>query len=361
VTYVQKNNRHRLFFQKPLQPLETTQESQGECSRCRARARRGRFLLVALVGVFIGLYIDCSPFIAKPLFDLLLFPNTGRTAQLYKPSTIQGITSQDRWIKTDDGRKLHAWLFEKPGAATTTVVHHGQGGPLTCYMPFVELVLAQNSSVLLYDYEGYGLSEGYPCLERLVVDGRAAHDYVRRTLRIPASNIVEFGISLGTGVACNVSKERDSAGVVLMSPYASIFATAKHAIPFLHAYPEWTWPYKDIESLSFVAHKHPPVLMFHGGQDGVIPIEQADALARGAESDVRYVRYPRARHVDFLNEHLEQTSNELARFFRKVEHLRDSSALSAADGTKLTDGNLFCRLQRSQQKSNAYRKSGSAV
>jgi alpha-beta hydrolase superfamily lysophospholipase len=318
-------------------------------------------MLVALVGVLIGFYIDFCPFIAKPFFDFLLFPNTGKATHGYKPNTIRGITSQDRWIQTADGRKLHAWFFEKSGAATTTVVHHGQAGPLIGYVPFVELLLAENTSVLLYDYEGYGLSQGDPSLERLIIDGKAAHDYARRTLGVPAKKIVEFGISLGTGVACNVAKESDCGGVILMSPYASIFATAKHAIPFLYAYPEWTWPYKDIETLSFIAHKHPPVLMFHGGNDAVIPIEQADALARAAESDVRYIRFPRARHVDFLTEHLAQTSSELARFFQNVEHARDNSALSAATGTKMTDGNLLWRLDRSQQPSNVYRKSRNAV
>jgi pimeloyl-ACP methyl ester carboxylesterase len=287
----------------------------------RALAPVCKLMIFGFAMLLFGLYIAFCPLVSKSFWDKALFPFCWHQKGPYPPCQIRQIGAQDCWFVAPSGHKVHGWFFEKPGAKFTALVHHGQGGNVSTYGSFAELMLVVNCSVLEYDYEGYGRSEGEPGLEEIIADGTAAYQYLISEKHIPANRIVHLGISLGTGVACNIAKDHPAAGVILMSPYSSLLAVGKARFPFLNWYPRWTIPYRDIETLSFARHKlHPPVLMYHGCNDAVIPVEQADKLAAAAAPACTYVRFDKAEHTNFLDQkHINRTFDELTKFMEKLD------------------------------------------
>lgn len=186
--------------------------------------------------------------------------------------------------------------------------------------------------MLEYDYEGYGRSGGKPDLANLCKDGTAAYNYARNTLKMPAEHIVHLGISLGTGVACNVAKDNPSAGVILMSPYANFLQLVKEDISALAIYPDFMFPYHNIETLNFFGKSHVPVLMFAGGRDESIHITQPDEIMANAVQPVKYIRIPKAKHVEFLDDRYLKNTFDTVRGFLSGLQSNKNIDLPLSDG-----------------------------
>lgn len=85
-----------------------------------------------------------------------------------------------------------------------------------------------NVNVMCYDYTGYGYSTGSPSEEMCYRSIEAAYNYLRRMLGIPASQIVLYGRSLGSGPSCYLAAKtavqgESVAGLILHSPFLSIY------------------------------------------------------------------------------------------------------------------------------------------
>lgn len=216
----------------------------------------------------------------------------------YDTNTISGTTAKDVFFSAPNGKKLHGWYFNVPKAQRTLLVHHGQGGNVTSYIDAISIFLKSGCSVLVYDYEGFGRSEGTPTNPGVVKDGEAAYDYARKELGLTPNEIIHCGISLGTGVACQVATTRKSAAVVLLSPYTSLKNLAKELWPMLDYYPSSMFP-PDLKTTEFVAkNKTVPLIIVHGARDKMIPVHHSDELYAMADSPKQYKRYENRGHCD---------------------------------------------------------------
>jgi uncharacterized protein len=245
-------------------------------------------------------FLICFWFAFNPqtLYSMLEFRPHKFPQGTYDNNTVYGITAKDVFFNTADGKKLHGWYFEVPDSTKTLLVHHGQGGNITSYKIAVSEFIKSGCSVLLYDYEGFGRSEGAPSNPGVIKDGEAAYDFARNTLGLKPHQIIHFGISLGTGVACQVAKTREACAVVLLSPYTSLRKVAKELWPMLDYYPAVLFP-PDLKTTDFVAsNKTVPVFLVHGARDRMIPVHHSDELFAMAQSPKQYFRYANSGHCD---------------------------------------------------------------
>src|SRR3990167_400700 len=128
-----------------------------------------RAFLIAFVLVAVVSYIVFSPRVACALFSqILFFPHPAN--ELYGIKALAGVPKQDVFFLSAGGRKLHGWLFEKPGARKTVLFLHGNAGNISHRLGFAGSLLDAGASVFLFDYGGYGLSEGSPDLRRVLED-----------------------------------------------------------------------------------------------------------------------------------------------------------------------------------------------
>lgn len=245
------------------------------------RRKLRRYLNLFVFGALL-LYFACSP-----LSFYLLFELRPVKASAYDGER-SGLNRQDVYFASKNGSKIHAWYYETPGAVKTVLLHHGQGGNLSTYRESAEALTAAGANVLLYDFQGFGKSEGSAIHPNACDDAEAAYQYLVQTKHIEPNQIVQAGLSFGTGLACRMAQLHPCPGVILVSPYASLQRVAHKHFPFLRFYPSFLYPQPDIGAQQLFTEKPmTPVLMIHAIGDRLLPVEQANeifALARGQKT-----------------------------------------------------------------------------
>jgi len=79
---------------------------------------------------------------------------------------------------------------------------HGNGGNVTHRVDELEMLHDRvGVSVLIFDYRGYGRSEGKPNETGVLADARAARAWLAARENIPETDVVLMGESLGGAVA----------------------------------------------------------------------------------------------------------------------------------------------------------------
>lgn len=115
-------------------------------------------------------------------------------------------------FQSRDGTRLRGLrVFAEPSPAKATVVQfHGNAGNVTTHIRSVSWLLRRGYDLLLFDYRGYGESEGFPTPEGVHEDALAALDYAAYSL--PRLNterdLVLLGQSLGGAVLLRAFAER---------------------------------------------------------------------------------------------------------------------------------------------------------
>lgn len=164
-------------------------------------------------------------------------------------------------IESANGSKISALYLPNPSAKFTVLVSHGNAEDLGDDRYWLEDLREAGFSVLAYDYQGYGTSQGNPGEKVLYEDETAAYDFLTVNLKVPPERIILLGRSVGSGPAVHVAARKPVAGLVLQSPFLSAYR-ALTRIPLL---PFDRFPnYKDIRRV------HCPVLIVHGTRDTVI-------------------------------------------------------------------------------------------
>ncbi|HWS72262.1 MAG TPA: alpha/beta hydrolase [Thermoanaerobaculia bacterium] len=183
----------------------------------------------------------------------------------------------DVHFKTDDGVTLHGWLFRAPDAAAPLLVWcHGNGGNITGRAPIAAQLAKRGVTVLLFDWRGYGKSEGSPSESKLYRDALAAYDYAARELH-PAA-IVLYGESLGGPYAAYVASRRKTGGVVIENSLPSLRElgnTLYRPLPL-----GWFAPFA-MTTTKWLNEANVPVLVMHGTHDQVIPFALGRRLYDG--------------------------------------------------------------------------------
>ena len=206
--------------------------------------------------------------------------------------------SEDVGFTTADGVRLHGWFIQartKPAAATI-IYFHGNGGNVSHIGWIGEHLAACGFDVMLFDYRGYGRSEGKATDERgLYADADAAYDYVVRERGAIPEKLVLYGQSLGTTAVVELASRRACRAIVLESGLSSASDLASSLLPWM---PRWLHKLgkNRFESARKLADVHCPVLVTHGEPDNRIPTEQGRVLYASANEPKRLLIVPGAGH-----------------------------------------------------------------
>jgi fermentation-respiration switch protein FrsA (DUF1100 family) len=203
-----------------------------------------------------------------------------------------GLAFRDVAFTAADGVRLHGWLI--PGRAPTTLLYaHGNGGNIAGRVSIARLLADQlGVGVFMYDYRGYGRSEGTPSEAGLVSDALGARAALLREGVAP-EHLVYFGRSLGAAVTLDLALAHPPRAVVLESPFASVRAMANTVVPGAGYVFRTRW-----DSLGKIARLRAPLLVLHGDADEVIPYAQGKALFDAAPSPKTFFTIRGGRHYD---------------------------------------------------------------
>ena len=222
---------------------------------------------------------------------LIYFPSRVHDAT---PAAL-GLLHEEAEFEADDGVRLHGWFLPVKDSRLTVLLCHGNGGNLSHRLDRVLLLQSRLAAdTLVFDYRGYGRSEGSPDEAGTYRDARAAYRWLRERGKAP-SRIVLMGESLGSAVALQLALEVDARALVLEAPFTSIPDMARAAYPFL---PLWPFVRTRYDSLGKIARLRMPLLVLHGEEDEVVPFAQGRRLFEAAPEPKRFFAIPGARHND---------------------------------------------------------------
>jgi fermentation-respiration switch protein FrsA (DUF1100 family) len=265
--------------------------------------------LRTVIGIIIPLsvcYGLLSPSVAAPLYNKLLFyPDypTRYDKERYRVDSLQGFRKQDLHIPSSNGTKLHAWLFRNPNCKYVIVVSHGNAGNLSDRGALADDLLQLGFSVLLYDYQGYGLSEGEPSIRNVCDDGLAVYDYLHNERNYGGDSIILYGESLGCAVACNTSANRPCRALILQSGFSSLKQISSEKFLIFKAYPSALFPKPSLDNASILKQIHPPLLLLHGEHDTTVPPSHSKQLFAVASDPKRIVLLPNSGHFVAQEDH----------------------------------------------------------
>lgn len=210
--------------------------------------------------------------------------------------------AEDVWMTTADGVKLHGWFFRAAQPAKGTVLYsHGNGGNLTYVRGTTETLAKRGLDVFIYDYRGYGRSEGSrPSETELYADGDAAYDYLTKTRGVKPEQLVIYGLSLGTTVSTDLASRQPCRALVLEAPLSSASDMATATLPIIPPQLHWILSNR-FESARKIANVKCAVLVTHGDKDEVIPVEQGRKVFAAANEPKKLIIVPGGNHW-LLNE-----------------------------------------------------------
>jgi uncharacterized protein len=198
-------------------------------------------------------------------------------------------------LETEDGVRLHAWWLPVPNARLTVLLCHGNAGNISHRLDRALLMQSHLAvDTLLFDYRGYGRSEGSPDEEGSYRDARAAYRWLVAR-GVGPDRIVLFGESLGSAVAVQLALEHDARAVVLESPFTSIPDMARAVYPFL---PLWPFVRTRYDNVSKVGRLRAPLLVLHGERDEVVPFAQGRRVFEAAPQPKQFFAIQGAGHND---------------------------------------------------------------
>ncbi|MBZ4419275.1 alpha/beta hydrolase [Myxococcus sp. RHSTA-1-4] len=184
-------------------------------------------------------------------------------------------------LPLEDGRFVDVFHLPAPEGAATVVHFHGNGEQLLDQLTLGERLHEWGLGFLAVEYPGYGASPGSPTEDGIYAAAEAALKLLR-VQGVPAERTVLSGRSLGTGVAVEMARRGHGARVMLVSPYTSIADMANQVFPFL---PTALLVRDRFDTVSKAPEVKVPVLIIHGEQDTLIPVEMGRRLG---------TRFPRA-------------------------------------------------------------------
>ncbi|MBO6548302.1 MAG: alpha/beta fold hydrolase [Rhizobiales bacterium] len=178
-----------------------------------------------------------------------------------------------------EGFKLFSWYAKAAPNKPTLLFFHGNGGNVANREEKFRQLMAEGYGVFMLGYRGFGGSEGKPSEEAFVKDAFLAYDYLRETIGLNETQIVIYGESIGTSVATQLAARVEAKALVLEAPMSSVTAVAQSRYPYLRVRP---FLRDRFESDRHIASISMPLLIVHGKEDQVIPLEFGKALFEAA-------------------------------------------------------------------------------
>ncbi len=209
-----------------------------------------------------------------------------------------GLEFEEVWFEAADGVRLHGWYAGRPNPRAVILFNHGNAGNVTNRAGILHALSERvGASVLVYDYRGYGRSDGKPNEQGLYADARAARAWLAERAGVEFGDIVLMGESLGAAVAVELAASDGCRALVLESAFTSAPDMASLLFPLI---PARLLMRNRFDSIGKIGRYTGPMLQSHGTCDTIVPFVQGERLFKAAENarPKRFMSLPGFDHND---------------------------------------------------------------
>ncbi len=185
-------------------------------------------------------------------------------------------------FESSSGNMLNGWMI-KPisGFNRITLIHfHGNAGCLISQYQLMLPFVRKGYQVFMYDYSGFGLSEGKALRKHLLKDGVSAINYVSKRSDVKDTKLILYGQSYGGHLSIVIGSQHQEllSGLVTEGAFSSHKEIASEFVGF-NVKPiirEKIPAYKAIREVNI------PIVIVHSEDDQVIPLWMGKKLFENA-------------------------------------------------------------------------------
>lgn len=259
---------------------------------------------------------------------LLLFPIVLHLA--YRAPRIKENATPERYglpytehrINTVKQKQLFAWMIPAEESCCTLVIVHGWGGNAEMMLPLAQPFYQTGMNVLVYDARNHGKSDSdsFSSLPRFAEDLAMVLEWVRQNT--PDHQIIVLGHSVGAAAAIlTASRGVDIDLVIGVSGFAHPKLMMNRHLdrpwlpsflrPLIMNYIQWVigFRFDDIAPMNRISNVRCPVLLAHGTDDTVVPIDDMHLIEASATAKrpVQVIAVEGAKHdsVQLFQQHAE--------------------------------------------------------
>ncbi len=211
------------------------------------------------------------------------------------------------------------------------IMFGGNGSLALHWSHVIEASPDSDAGFVLFDYPGYGQCEGKPSPESIAESGDAMLLALGAYLNVTpetlkAQKLRLMGHSLGSGVAMAFATRHEVDRIVLVAPFSSAQAMADRVVtPLMGWLIRHKWDNRI--ALDTVARQLPPpqVIITHGDDDNIVPVEMARELKRASPNLVDYIEVPGADHGNILDGVEFYMAPELPRPLTSLKQAREAA------------------------------------
>jgi len=191
-----------------------------------------------------------------------------------------GLAFEPVVLETADGVRLAAWFLpaRHPGGGVVLVCH-GNAGTIADRLGLASLFLETGRAVLLFDYRGYGASDGRPSEQGLYRDAEAAWAHLVERRGFEPGEVAVYGESLGGAVAIELARRRPVGRVVAEAAFTSLADLGAELYRWLPV--RWLASER-FDNAAKVGELTVPLLLVHSREDEIVPFAHALRLLAAA-------------------------------------------------------------------------------
>ena len=245
------------------------------------------------VGLLVFLLLVYAAFLLSSENKIIFHPSRYPDG-FWNPAS-QGVLAQDIYFTTEDGIKLHGWFIPAENAVATLLWFHGNAGNISHRLDNIQRLVRLNLNVFIFDYRGYGRSEGVPSEAGIYKDSQAAYDAVLRLDGVSVDTLFLFGRSLGGICAVQTAMNWPAKGLLLESVFTNSSDMARKIFPLIPL--GWAMKSK-LDAVSKVPHLRLPKLFLHGTDDEIVPYDMGRKLFDAAAEPKTFYSIAGAGHND---------------------------------------------------------------
>jgi fermentation-respiration switch protein FrsA (DUF1100 family) len=205
-----------------------------------------------------------------------------------------GLEYEEVFFHAEDGVKLHGWWVPQAGAPTL-LWFHGNAGNISHRLENLKLQWERlGVQIFIFDYREYGRSQGRISREGSYLDAAAAYRYLTADRGLTGEEIIFFGRSLGSALATGLAIKEPCRALIIESAFTNSQDMARLYAPFLF---DWR-PRVPYDNLGKIDKIRVPVLVIHGEEDEIIPVEMGRRVFAAAPEPKELYIIPGAHHND---------------------------------------------------------------
>lgn len=204
----------------------------------------------------------------------------------HNPSDV-GLAYEEINFQSRDHVRLSGWFIPAENPKGTILFCHGNAGNMGDRLGTMTKCHELGFNFFIFDYRGYGKSEGKLSEAGTYHDALGAWNYLINKKGETPDKIIIYGRSLGAGVASWLATQVKPACLIIEAAFTSVQDIGAETYPFFPVRFLSRFHYPTKKNLSKV---DTPVLVLHSTDDTVIPFHHGEKLFAAAKEPKAFVK-----------------------------------------------------------------------